>query len=239
MSRDPVYRKYHHNRLTFRMLYSFTENFVLALSHDEVVHGKASLLGKMPGDDWQKFANLRLLYSYMFSQPGKKLLFMGGEFGQSREWAHEQSLDWHLCRYPDHEGVRLLVRDLNKLYTSDPVLGENDFNPQGFRWLSCHDAHANLLAYLRTDRAETALYAVICHFGGSRREMHVGVPRGGFWREVLNTNSAYYGGSGLGNDGGRTAEKVARDEFGQSLRVVLPPLSVFVFKWQGEQSPSA
>jgi 1,4-alpha-glucan branching enzyme len=163
--------------------------------------------------------------------PGKKLLFMGGEFGQSREWNHEASLDWHLCQYTDHEGLRLLVRDLNRLYVASPALGSSDLSPQGFRWLSCQDADANLLAYLRSDAAETTLYAVVCHLGGAHREHRVGVPRRGRWREVLNTNSQYYGGTGVGNGGGLESEDVGHDGFSQSLRVTLPPLSVFVFEW--------
>ncbi len=233
-SKEPIVRRHHHSDLTFGMLYQYSENFVTVYSHDEVVHGKASMLFKMGA--WhiaEKAANLRALYTHSWMWPGKKLLFMGSEFAQSREWAHDSSLDWNLCQYLDHEGVRLLVRDLNKLYAADPVLCENDFNSQGFRWLSCHDADANLIAFLRCDAAEKVLYAVVCHFGGAQREYLVGVPRRGFWREVVNTNSEYYGGSGVGNDGGRTTEDIARDGFGQALRVTLPPLSAFVFKWTG------
>ena len=165
--------------------------------------------------------------------PGKKLLFMGSEFGQSREWAHDGSLDWHLCQYMDHEGIRLLVRDLNRLYVAEPVLHRHDYDPQGFRWLTCHDADANLIAYLRSDAKEDVLYAVVCHFGGAARDYRIGVPRQGFWREVINSNSEYYGGSGAGNDGGRQTENVERDGFAQSLVLKLPPLTAFVFKWSG------
>ena len=233
-AKEPIVRRHHQSDLTFGMLYQYSENFVSVFSHDEVVHGKASMLFKMGA--WhiaEKAANLRTLFAHTWMWPGKKLLFMGSEFAHSREWSHSTSLDWHLCHYIDHEGVRLLVRDLNKLYTGDPVLGENDFNSQGFRWLSCHDSDANVLAYLRHDAAESTLYAVVCHFGGTQREYVVGVPRQGFWREIVNTNSAFYGGSGIGNDGGRHTENVARDGFGQALRVTLPPLSAFVFKWNG------
>ncbi len=233
-SKEPIVRRHHQNDLTFGMLYQYAENFVTVLSHDEVVHGKASMLFKMGA--WhiaEKAANLRALYAHMWMWPGKKLLFQGGEFAQSREWAHDTSLDWHLCQYPDHEGVRLLVRDLNKLYTGEPVLSQNDFYAQGFRWLSCHDADANLVAYLRSDAAEQVLYAVVCHLGGGQREHRLGVPRRGFWREVLNTNSEFYGGTGLGNDGGRTADDLPWDGFSQSIKLTLPPLSVFVFKWSG------
>ncbi|MBL9186092.1 MAG: 1,4-alpha-glucan branching protein GlgB [Opitutaceae bacterium] len=234
-AKEPIVRRYHHSDLTFGMLYQYAENFVTVFSHDEVVHGKASMLFKMGA--WhigEKAANLRALYAHMWMWPGKKLLFMGGEFAQSREWAHDSSLDWHLCQYLDHEGVRLLVRDLNKLYASDPVLCRNDFNSQGFRWLTCHDADANLIAYLRSDPAERTLYAAVCHFGGGPRDYRIGVPRGGFWREVLNTNSQFYGGTGLGNDGGRTAEEIPRDGFSHSIAVTLPPLTAFVFKWTAE-----
>ena len=233
-TKEPIVRRHHHNDLTFGMLYQYAENFVTVLSHDEVVHGKASMLFKMGA--WhiaEKAANLRSLYTHMWMWPGKKLLFMGGEFAQSREWAHDQSLDWHLCQYMDHEGVRLLVRDLNRLYASEPVLGRNDYNPQGFRWLSCHDADANLIAYARSDATEQTLFAVVGHFGGATRDYRIGVPRRGFWREVVNTNSEYYGGTGLGNDGGRNTEDVERDGFSQSLVVTLPPLTTTVFKWSG------
>jgi 1,4-alpha-glucan branching enzyme len=233
-SKEPIVRRHHQNDLTFGMLYQYAENFVTVFSHDEVVHGKGSLLFKMGA--WhiaEKAANLRALYAHMWMWPGKKLLFMGGEFAQSREWAHDTSLDWHLCQYPDHEGVRLLVRDLNKLYTGEPVLSQNDFYAPGFRWLSCHDADANLVAYLRSDANEQVLYAVVCHLGGAQRDHRLGVPRRGFWREVLNTNSEFYGGTGLGNDGGRTTEDISWDGFSQSIRLTLPPLSVFVFKWSG------
>jgi 1,4-alpha-glucan branching enzyme len=167
--------------------------------------------------------------------PGKKLLFMGGEFAQSSEWSPDRSLEWHLCQYMDHEGVRLLVRDLNRLYRSEPVLSQNDFYSQGFRWITCHDADANLIAYVRSDSSEEVLFAVVCHFGGAQREYRMGVPRRGFWREVLNTNSEYYGGSGLGNDGGRSTEDREWDGFSQSIPLTLPPLSTFVFKWSGGQ----
>ncbi|MEI6463641.1 MAG: 1,4-alpha-glucan branching protein GlgB [Verrucomicrobiota bacterium] len=231
-AKEPVVRRHHQNELTFGMLYQYAENFVTVFSHDEVVHGKASMLFKMGG--WHiagKAANLRALYAHTWMWPGKKLLFMGGEFAQSREWAHDSSLDWHLCQYVDHEGVRLLVRDLNQLYLSDPVLSRNDFNSQGFRWLSCQDADANVISYLRSDAEEKVLYAAVCHFGGAMRDFRVGVPRRGFWREVINTNSQYYGGTGVGNDGGRAAEDIPHDGFSQSIRVTLPPLSAFVFKW--------
>jgi 1,4-alpha-glucan branching enzyme len=231
-SKEPAYRRWHQNDITFGMLYQYAENFVSVFSHDEVVHGKGSLLFKMGA--WhipEKAANLRSLYAHMWAYPGKKLLFMGGEFGQSHEWRHDTSLDWHLCQYPDHEGIRLLVRDLNKLYTSEPVLSANDFNPHGFRWISCQDAASNIVAYLRTDAFEQTLFTVVGHFGGAVRPYRIGVPRRGFWREAINTNSEYYGGSGLGNDGGRATEDVACDGYSQSLSLMLPPLTTLILKW--------
>jgi 1,4-alpha-glucan branching enzyme len=182
----------------------------------------------------EKAANLRALYAHMWAYPGKKLLFMGGEFAQSHEWRHDTSLDWHLCQYPDHEGVRLLVRDLNRLYAAEPVLSANDFNPHGFRWITCQDAAANVVAYLRTDVFERTLFVVVCHLGGAVRTYRIGVPRRGFWREVINSNSEFYGGSGLGNAGGRATEEVACDGFSQSLSLSLPPLTTLIFKWSAD-----
>jgi 1,4-alpha-glucan branching enzyme len=239
-AKEPVHRRHHHNDLTFGMLYQYAENFVSVFSHDEVVHGKASLLFKMGA--WhipEKAANLRALYAHMWAWPGKKLLFMGGEFAQSSEWRHDQSLDWHLTQYLDHEGVRLLVRDLNKLYTTEPALGETDLDPKGFRWLSCADADANLIAYLRSSADERSLFAVVGHFGGALRDYRIGVPQPGRWREVLNTNSEFYGGSGVGNDGGRTTEDIPRDGFAQSINVKLPPLTTVIFKWEPAEAPDA
>ena len=231
-AKEAIHRRWHQSDLTFGMLYQYAENFVTVFSHDEVVHGKASLLFKMGG--WhipEKAANLRSLYAHMWCYPGKKLLFMGCEFAQSREWNHAASLDWHLCQYPDHEGVRRLVRDLNQLYVAEPVLSLNDFNPQGFRWVTCHDADANLIAYLRMDAFEQTLFLVVAHFGGATRMYPVGVPRRGFWREVINSNSEYYGGTGLGNEGGREAAEPERDGFAQSIQVTLAPFTTTVFKW--------
>ena len=232
-SKEPIHRKWHQNDLTFGMLYQYAENFVSVYSHDEVTHGKASMLFKM--GSWhipEKAANLRALYGYMWGWPGKKLLFMGNDFGQSHEWNHNVSLDWHLCQYPDHEGIRLLVRDLNRLYASEPVLSCNDFNPQGFRWVSCGDTAAGVIAWLRLDPLEQVIFAVVGHFTPViRPEYRLGVPRRGFWKEVINTNSEYYGGSGLGNDGGRMTEDIAADGFSQSMLLTLPPLSTTIFKW--------
>jgi 1,4-alpha-glucan branching enzyme len=231
--KEAIHRKWHHNDLTFGMLYQFAENFITVFSHDEVTHGKASMLYKMGA--WhipEKAANLRSLYAHMWMWPGKKLLFMGCEFGQSREWNHAASLDWHLRQYLDHEGVRLLVRDLNNLYRNEPVLSRNDLNPQGFRWIACNDADASVIAFLRLDAFEQTLFVVVGHFTPMvRQNYRVGVPRRGFWKEVINTNSEYYGGSGLGNDGGKVAEDAPHDGHAQSLNLVLPPYSVTVFKW--------
>jgi 1,4-alpha-glucan branching enzyme len=233
-SKDPIHRKWHQNDLTFGMLYQYAENFISVYSHDEVTHGKASMLFKMGG--WhipEKAANLRALYGFMWGWPGKKLLFMGDDFGQAHEWNHSASLDWHLRQYQDHEGVRLLVRDLNRLYASEPVLSRNDLNPQGFRWIACNDAEASVIAWLRRDPLEQEMFVVVGHYTPAIRRRHrVGVPRRGFWREVINTNSQYYGGSGLGNDGGKMTEDVASDGFSQSLLITLPPLSTTIFKWR-------
>jgi 1,4-alpha-glucan branching enzyme len=237
MARDPIYRTYHHNLLTFRMLYAFMENFVLPLSHDEVVHGKGSLLGKMPGDDWQKFANLRLLYGYMYTQPGKKLLFMGGEFGQWREWNHDESLDWHLCQYPPHTGLQRWVVDLNQLYRSEPALHELDIHPSGFEWIDCNDAPASVVSCLRKGRTTDDLMLVVCNFTPvPRLNYRVGAPRDGFWHEVRNSDAQDYGGSGYGNTGGVEAAPVPWHGRPYSLNLTLPPLSVVFFKHGGHAS---
>ena len=236
--RDPVHRKWHQRDLVFVRDYQYSENFVTVLSHDEVVHGKASLLGKMgAGRTQEKAANLRALYAHMWAWPGKKLLFMGGEFAQSAEWNHGGSLDWHLCEDLDHEGVRLLVRDLNRLYVSEPAFSRTDLDPEGFRWLSNYDNEASVIAYLRaTSSPDSTMFAIVCNFTpAARHNYRVGVPQPGFWREVLNTNSQYYGGSGLGNDGGRATEHMAADGFHQSLRLTLPPLSTSIFGWSPSQ----
>src|SRR5689334_14356520 len=189
MSKDPIYRRYEHNKLTFRMIYAFHENFVLPLSHDEVVYGKGSLIGKMPGDDWQKFANLRLLFGYMIAQPAKKLLFMGGEFGQWHEWAHDAELQWDLLQYPMHAGLQHCVRDLNRLYRSEPALHEMDCDPAGFEWIDCGDADSSIVSLLRKSRSSATKTLVVCNFTPVPRENYrVGAPGGGFWREILNTD---------------------------------------------------
>jgi 1,4-alpha-glucan branching enzyme len=230
MARDPIHRRHHHGRLTFRALYAFAENFMLALSHDEVVHGKGSLLGRMPGDEWQKFANLRLLLGYMYVQPGKKLLFMGGEFAQRREWAHDGSLDWHLLDDAPHRGVQRWVADLNRCYRSEPALHEYDCDGRGFEWIDCNDAEQSVLSMLRRARNGDLLIAV-CNFTPvPRMNYRVGAPRGGVWRELLNGDARDYGGAGHGNLGAVEAVPVSRHGRSHSLTIAMPPLAVVVFK---------
>ena len=233
MSKDPIHRKYHHGQLTFRMLYAFTENFVLPLSHDEVVHMKASLLEKMPGDDWQKFANLRLLLAGMYAQPGKKLLFMGGEFGQRSEWNHEQSLDWHLLQYEAHQGMQRWVQDLNRLYRREPAMYELDFDPAGFEWIDSNDALSSTLSFIRKGRGRDDVVLVVFNFTPVVREdFQLGVPRRGFWAEVLNGDSSAYGGSGVGNFGGVEAQDIPAHGRPFSVRLTLPPLAaIFLKPW--------
>jgi 1,4-alpha-glucan branching enzyme len=232
MSRDPVHRKYHHNRLTFGLLYAFSENFILPLSHDEVVHGKGSLLQKMPGDEWQRFANLRSLYGFMYGHPGKKLLFMGGEIAQSREWNHDRSLDWHLLdEGPFHAGVQRLVRDLNHLYREQRALHELDFDPAGFQWIDCSDWEQSILAFLRRARVPSDFVVVACNFTPIvRHRYRVGVPQAGFYRELLNTDAAAYAGSNVGNAGGVHSEPVAAQGQPHSIVLTLPPLAVLFLK---------
>ena len=231
MTKDPIHRKYHHNKLTFRMLYAFHENFVLPLSHDEVVFGKGALLRKMPGDDWQKFANLRLLLGYMYSQPGKKLLFMGGEFGQWDEWYHETSLDWHLLEYPFHVGLQRWVEDLNRLYKNEKALHELDFDPGGFQWIDCNDSEQSTLSLMRKGRSKDDAVVVACNFTPiPRSNYRVGAPEGGFWKELLNSDAPLYGGSGQGNIGGVEAAPVPFHGQPYSLNLVLPPLGLLFLK---------
>jgi 1,4-alpha-glucan branching enzyme len=236
MARDPVHRSHHHGELTFRMLYAFTENFVLPLSHDEVVHGKGSLFGRMPGDAWQKLANLRALFAMMWGQPGKKLLFMGGELGQPSEWNHDTSLDWHLLEQPAHRGLQRLVRDLNTVYRGEPALHELDCDPAGFGWIDCNDNEQSTLVWLRRGRGRDTV-VVACNLTPVvRRGFRIGVPGGGRWGEILNSDAALYGGSGLGNLGG--VEAVARPwhGLGHSVEVTLPPLAVLWLK--GSSGPA-
>ena len=231
MTKDPIYRKHHHNNLTFRLLYAFFENFVLPLSHDEVTHGKGSLLGKMPGDDWQKFANLRLLLGYMYAQPGKKLLFMGGEFGQWREWIHDESLEWHLLQYSPHSGLQQWVSDLNRVYRSQPALYQVDFDSAGFEWIDCNDVEHSVVSLIRKGRTRDDIVAVVCNFTPvTHFNYRIGVPQPGFWRELLNSDAKEYGGSGQGNLGRVEAAPIPFHGRSYSLTITLPPLAAVFFK---------
>jgi len=222
---EPIHRKYHHDRLTFSIWYAFSENFMLALSHDEVVYGKGSLLGKMPGDDWQKFANLRLLLGTMWAHPGKKLVFMGSEFGQRREWTHEGELEWHVLGESMHAGVRQWVADLNALLRAEPALHEVDFEAAGFEWVDARDADRGVLTFVRRPRSGRPVL-VACNFTPLPRTNYiVGVPRGGYWQELLNSDASLYGGSGLGNFGGVVAAPVPAQGRFHSLSLTLPPLA--------------
>ena len=230
ISKDPIHRKFHHNDLTFRSLYAFSENFVLPLSHDEVVHGKGSLIGKMPGDDWQRFANLRLLFGFMYAQTGKKLLFMGGELAQWREWNHETGLDWHLLDDPAHAGVHAWIRDLNAAHRTEPALHELDTDPSGFEWVDANDTESSVVSFLRSSRAGD-MVLVICNFTPMpRTNYRVGVPAPGFWRELLNGDGEGYGGSGWGNYGGVEAADVPMHGRPYSLELTLPPLACVFLK---------
>jgi 1,4-alpha-glucan branching enzyme len=234
MSKNPIYRKYHHNQLTFRLLYAFNENFVLPLSHDEVVHGKGSLLGKMPGDDWQKFANLRLLFGHMYAQPAKKLLFMGGEFGQWSEWYHEESLDWHLLEFPLHAGLQRWVKELNRTYRTETALYELDFDPAGFEWIDCNDTQQSTLSLIRKSRSTSEIILVVLNFTPTPQyNYQVGAPRGGLWQEILNSDAEEYGGSGHGNFGGIEAVPIEIHGRPYSLKLTLPPLGAVFFKSEG------
>jgi len=236
MSQDPVFRRYHQNDLTFRMLYAFTENFVLPLSHDEVAHGKSSLLGKMPGDDWQKFANLRLLLGYMYAQPGKKLLFMGGELGQWREWQHDESLDWHLLQHQRHAELQRWVADLNRLYRGQPALYKFDFDPNGFEWIDCINADDSIISFIRKGKSTGGIVLAVGNFTPvPRYNYRLGVPRGGVWKELLNSDARDYGGSGQGNLGGVEAAKIQFHNRPYSLNLTLPPLSVLFLISEGEK----
>jgi 1,4-alpha-glucan branching enzyme len=231
ISQDPVFRSYHHNQITFSLVYAWSENFVLPFSHDEVVYGKGSLLRKMPGDEWQKFANLRLLYGFMFGHPGKKLLFMGSEFGQWSEWNHDSSVDWHLLESPLHSALARWVRDLNTLYRGQPALHELDFDAGGFAWVDCKDIQRSVVSFLRRGRNPEDQLLFVCNFTPTvRQNYRVGVPREGFWKEVLNSDAPLYGGSGQGNFGG--LEAVALPIHGQpySLNMTLPSLGIVVYQ---------
>jgi 1,4-alpha-glucan branching enzyme len=236
MSHDPIHRRYHHNELTFRSMYAGSENFVLPLSHDEVVHGKKSLLDKMPGDHWQKLANLRLLLAYMFAQPGKKLLFMGAEVGQWREWSHEAEVEWSLLGDPQHNALRRFVGDINRLYSQRPAMHRGDCRPGGFEWIDCNDSINSTLSLLR--RGEDEKNAVVAAFNFTpvpRPDYLLGVPAGGFWEEIMNTDAEDYGGSGWGNYGGVDARRSEAHGRPWSMLVTLPPLGAVFFSPRKEE----
>jgi 1,4-alpha-glucan branching enzyme len=231
MAKDPIHRRYHHNLLTFGLLYAFTENFILPISHDEVVHGKGSLLSKMPGDGWQQFANLRTYLAFMFTMSGKKLLFMGCEFGQGDEWKYNQSLDWHLLQYPLQQGVHALVRDLNLLYRSEPALYQSDCFPEGFTWIDCHDSDNSVISYIRRARDPDDFVVVVCNFTPVVRHAYrIGVPKDGVYLEILNTDATCYGGSGVGNAGRVEAEGQGSHGYPHALTLAVPPLGAVVLK---------
>ena len=234
MARDPIHRKHHHSEMTFGLVYAFSENFVLPLSHDEVVHGKGSLLGRMPGDRWQRFANLRAYYGFMFAHPGKKLLFMGGEFGQEREWNHERSLDWHLLDDALHAGIQRLVRDLNQLLRDTPALHQLDVEPAGFEWIDQGDAERSVLTFVRRGSDEHSLIVVACNFTPTvHLGLRIGVPRAGEYRERLNTDSVHYGGSNAGLPlGAARSEAIAWNGRSQSVVLTLPPLATVFYEWR-------
>jgi 1,4-alpha-glucan branching enzyme len=231
MSMDPIFRSYHHGKMTFGIWYAWSENFILPFSHDEVVHLKKAMAAKMPGDMWQQLANLRLLYGYMAGHPGKKLLFMGGEFGQWREWNHDRSLDWDLLDHPEHQSLHLWVQDLNRFYRNTPALYEIDFDPKGFQWIDCNDHYRSILSFLRFGRNENEAIAFVCNFTPvPRHNYRIGVPWKGQWDEVLNSDSIFYGGSGMGNLGGVEAEELPAHGRDFSLNLILPPLAIVILK---------
>jgi 1,4-alpha-glucan branching enzyme len=231
MSKDPIYRKYHHNDLTFSFLYAYSENFLLSLSHDEVTHGKGSLAGKMPGDRWQKLANLRLLLGYMFAHPGKKLHFMGAEFAQWAEWAYEHSIEWHLLQYAPHQGIQKWVRDLNHFYRNERALFEKDFSPDGFEFIDFSDYQNSIISFLRKSADQQSVVLAVCNFTPKTwKNYRIGLPEGGYWKEVLNSDAEVYGGSNQGNGGGQTASLKPFHGKPFSLSLVVPPLGILFFK---------
>lgn len=234
---DPIHRKYHQNDITFSIMYAFTENFMLPLSHDEVVHGKGSLLGRMPGDEWKKFANLRLMFSYMFTHPGTKLLFMGGEFGQSGEWNHDRSLDWHLLDYAPHQGVLTIMKDLNHLYKSEPALYELPFDEKGFEWVDYSDRENSVMIFMRKGELREDSLVVICNFTPETRQLYrVGVPFRGTWTEIFNSDNIKYGGSGVQNPGLQYTTPVKYHNKDYSVSITLPPLGISVLKLKEEMA---
>ena len=229
MAHEPVYRQYHHDQLTFGLMYAFSENFLLPFSHDEVVHGKYSLLGRMPGDQWQRFANLRLLYTYMYTYPGAKLLFMGCELGEPGEWRHQGQLSWELLEQAPHRGLQHSVRDLNRLYRAEPSLHRNGFDGAGFEWIDCHDSTQSVLSYLRWDGED--FHIVVLNFTPVvRTDYRIGVPRAGRYREVFNSDSRFYGGSDVSNGVDIASQQIAWMARRDSITLTLPPLGALVLK---------
>jgi 1,4-alpha-glucan branching enzyme len=229
---DPLYRKFHHDRLTFSLVYAFHENFVLPLSHDEVVHGKGSLIGRQPGDAWQPFAGLRLMYGYMWAHPGKKLLFMGGEFGQRREWTHEGELEWAVLQHAEHAGVQRWVRDLNRVYREQRALWEVDFEADGFEWIDASDRDASVFSFVRRAR-DGAMVLAVCNFTPVlRANVVLGVPRAGYWREIANSDASEYGGSGAGNLGGVSSNPAPAHGRLHSITLTLPPLAALLLAFE-------
>ena len=226
---DPVHRRYHHDKLTFGLLYAFSENFILPLSHDEVVHGKGSMITRMPGDDWQSFANLRLYYAFMYAHPGKKLLFMGGEFAQRTEWNHNSSLDWQLLDSPAHAGIAALLRDLNHFYRNTPALYQKDCSAEGFDWIDCSDNEQGVIAFIRLGNNRSKPLVSVCNMTPViRQNYRIGVPVGGRYFERLNTDAEIYGGTGVGNFGQVDSELLSTHGHENSLNLVLPPLSTLI-----------
>jgi 1,4-alpha-glucan branching enzyme len=236
MSLDPVYRRFHHSSITFSLLYAFQEHFILVLSHDEVVHGKGSLVTKMPGDEWQKFANLRMFFAWMYGHPGKKLLFMGSEFGQIREWNHDRELDWHLTSLPRHDGLRRLVQHLNYVYKSEPALWNLDDTYDGFDWIDFHDSENSVVSFMRKSQEGDVVVFIINATPMVRYNYRLGVPHAGFYREIINTDAETYGGSNIGNYGGVQSETEPWQARDHSILIQLPPLATVAFKWENQSS---
>jgi 1,4-alpha-glucan branching enzyme len=233
IEKEPVFRKYHQNLITFALLYAFHENFILSLSHDEVVHGKRSMLDKMPGDFWQKFANMRSLIAFMFGHPGKKLLFMGIEFGQWNEWNSAQSLDWHLSEYEPHQKLATCLADLNRLYKSEPAFYDEDFSWKGFEWIDFSDADNSIISFIRWTKDHSECLIFVCNFTPVPRENYrVGVPHAGYYQEIFNSDAEKYFGSNMGNNGGVTSQEIGCNGRQHSLGLTLPPLSTIILKPQ-------
>jgi 1,4-alpha-glucan branching enzyme len=230
-SENPVHRKYHHNNITFSLLYAFTENFVLPVSHDEVVHGKRSLIAKMPGDEWQRFANVRAFLAYMYTHPGKKLLFMGSEIGQYEEWDHDSSVRWDLLTFDYHRKLQDLARELNRLYIENPALHQVDYHYSGFEWIDFHDVENSIIAFLRRAEDPQDFLLICCNFTPVVREKYeLSVPESGYYEEILNTDSELFGGSNLGNAGGVMSQPAPERDRKHSIQITLPPLAVLVFR---------